>query len=86
MDAVAIEQGLISELYHQVLMIPIKVKGLWFAVFKSPVRLPGVELAPYPVAGSFQLGMCTNDHSKSPLEEKVFAVIPLVALFTISLW
>jgi hypothetical protein len=37
-------------------MIPIRVKGLGFVVFKSLVRLPDVDEAPNPVAG-FQLWM-----------------------------
>jgi hypothetical protein len=41
-----------------------------------------------PISSSRMWGLknvSTNDHSKPPLEEKVFAVIPLVPLLTISL-
>jgi hypothetical protein len=81
MDPVATKQGFIGYLYSPVLMILIRVKGLWFAVFKSLLRLPYVDSAPHPsssrvpaVVPALDVGPendSANDRSKSPLEEKI---------------
>ena len=71
-------------------MIPVRVKvWLWFAIFR--VRLSGYPIRPHiqyqvPALDVEPKNDSTSDRSKSPLEERVFAVIPLAPLFTFSLW
>jgi hypothetical protein len=86
-DPVTIQLGSIAYPCSPVLMILNRMMGCVMLWYFLPVRQ--LDVALHPVAG-FQLWMwglkndSTNNHSTSPLEDRVLGVIPLVPLFTVS--